>query len=203
MLSVLTALLLAHWPALHLEYLEYAPVSLFLCAVMFSAWFGGVGPGLLATILSAGAFYFCFLPPVYSVVAKPGEMPGLLLFVVSALFVGSLSAAQHRATESLRRARDELDETVQALKTTNEALCKSEAYLAEAQTLSHTGSFGWNASTSELFWSEETFRIFGYDRRVKPTVPLVLERVHPDDLARVQEAFRSFAQHGSNLELEH
>src|SRR2546429_4211099 len=49
----------------------YAPVSLFLCAVILSAWFGGIRPGLLATALSAPAFYYYFLPPIYSLGAKP------------------------------------------------------------------------------------------------------------------------------------
>src|SRR5712664_812501 len=49
-LSVTTALILTLWPALHLQ---AAPVSVFLCAVVCAAWFGGIGPGLLATTLSA------------------------------------------------------------------------------------------------------------------------------------------------------
>jgi len=97
-------------------------VSLFLCAVILSAWFGGAGPGLLATTLSAFAFYYYFLPPIYSLGAKPGEIPRFLVFTVSVLFVGSLSAAQRSAMESLRRARDDLKETVQELQRTNEAL---------------------------------------------------------------------------------
>src|SRR5262249_31324979 len=57
---------------------------------------------------------------------------------------------------------------------------KSEAYLAEAQRLSHAGSFGWNVSSGEIFWSDETFRIFEYDRgSFKPTLERVLQRVHP------------------------
>ena len=198
-LSAAAALFLAHWPAFHLE---AAPVSLFLCAVMFSAWLGGIGPGLLATVLSALAFYYSFLPPVYSLAAKPSQAPRFLIFVVSAIFVGSLSVAQRRATESLRRAHDDLNETVGKLKKTNEALGKSEAYLAEAQTLSQTGSFGWNVSTGELFWSRESFRIFGYDRALKPTLQLVLERVHPQDLQAAQEALDR-ASHGKDLDLEH
>jgi C4-dicarboxylate-specific signal transduction histidine kinase len=118
-LSVVAALIISRWPALHLQ---DAPVSLFLCAVIFSAWFGGVGPGLLATALSALAFYYYFLPPIHSLDAKPGEIPRLVIYMVSALFVGSLSAAQRSATESLRRARDDLKETVQELQSTNEAL---------------------------------------------------------------------------------
>ena len=118
-LSVTAALIISRWPGLHLQ---DAPVSLFLCAVILSAWFGGAGPGLLATALSAFAFYYYFLPPIYSLDAKPGEIPRFLVFTVSVLFVGSLSAAQRSAMESLRRARDDLKETVQELQRTNEAL---------------------------------------------------------------------------------
>jgi len=118
-LSVYTALLISRWPPVRLE---TAPVSLFLGAIMLSAWFGGLGPGLLATALSSLAFDYYFLPPIYSLVAKPDEIPRLVIFTVSALFVGSLSAAQRAATESLRRARDDLRVTVQELQKTNEAL---------------------------------------------------------------------------------
>jgi transcriptional regulator with PAS, ATPase and Fis domain len=162
-----------------------------------------VGPGLLAAVLSAAAFYYGVLPPVDSFAAKPGELPRFIVFGASALFVGSLSVAQRRATESLRRTRDDLNETVKDLKHSNEALGKSEAYLAEAQTLSHTGSFGWNVSTGHLFWSEETFRIFGYDQTIKPTLQLVLERVHPDDIQLVHEAMTGASRHGKDLDLEH
>ena len=198
-LSVGTVFILSHLPLLHLE---AAPVSLFLCAVMFSAWLGGVGPGLLATILSALGFYYSFLSPLNSLAAKPGEMARFSVFVLSALFVGSLSVAQRWATQSLRVARDDLKDTVETLKETNEALVKSEAYLAEAQALSQTGSFGWNVDTGELLWSEETFQIFGYDRALKPTVERVLERVHPEDLRRVEENL-DVASHSENLDMEH
>jgi PAS domain S-box-containing protein len=99
-----------------------APVSLFLCAVMFSAWFGGLKPGLLATALAVLAFKYYFAAPVYSLAVDINEIPRLLLFALSALFVGLLSAAQRTATESLRQARDELDGTVQKLQKINEAL---------------------------------------------------------------------------------
>jgi len=61
------------------------------------------------------------------------------------------------------------------------------AYLAEAQKLSNTGSFGWNLSTGELFWSGETFRIFGVEEGATPSMALVLERTHPDDLPVVRD----------------
>jgi C4-dicarboxylate-specific signal transduction histidine kinase len=118
-LSVTGALIISRSQALHLE---SAPVSLFLCAVMLSSWFGGAGPGLLATTLSSFVFYYYFLHPMHSLAAKPEEIPRFVAFTVSALFVGSLSAAQRSATESLRRARDDLKGTVQELQKTNNAL---------------------------------------------------------------------------------
>jgi C4-dicarboxylate-specific signal transduction histidine kinase len=118
-LSVSSALIISRLPAIHLQ---DAPVSLFLCAVLLSAWFGGIGPGLLATTLSALAFNYYFLPPIHSLGPKPDEIPRLVIFTVSALFVGSLSAAQRSATESLRRARDDLRGTVLELQRSNEAL---------------------------------------------------------------------------------
>jgi PAS domain S-box-containing protein len=191
--SVTAALISSRWLEIHLA---TAPVSLFLCAVMFSAWFGGLRPGLLATALSILAFEYYFVAPVHSLAPDIAEIPRLLIFALSALFVGSLSAAQRRATESLRRARDELDGTVQELKRINEALHaenaernraeeqlqRSEAFLAEGQRISHTGSWGWNISSGKLVWSEEHYRIFGFDPgSPKPTYRLFMERIHVED----------------------
>jgi PAS domain S-box-containing protein len=66
-------------------------------------------------------------------------------------------------------------------------LRRREAYLTEAQRLSHTGSFGWKADTGEIVWSDETYRIFEYDRSVKPTIDSVAQRVHPEDRADFEE----------------
>lgn len=199
-LSVVFALLVAHWPVIHLE---SAPVSLFFCAVMVSAWFGGAGPGSLATLLSSIAFYYSFLPPVDSLAPKPGQLARFVVFILSSVLVGSLSVAQRRTTESLRRTRDDLRDTVDKLMETNDKLTRSEAYLAEAQTLSHTGSFGWDVSTGEQFWSEETYRIFDYDPTLKPTVQLALDRIHPEDLPLVRQVMASVSEHGSDVDVEH
>src|SRR6202790_1811382 len=60
---------------------------------------------------------------------------------------------------------------------------RSEAYLAEAQRLSHTGSFGWRPSSGEIYWSEETFRIFEYGETTTPTLELLIQRIHPENVA--------------------
>ncbi len=101
---------------------------------MFSAWFGGFKPGLLAIALSVLAFDYYFLLPTHSLVPNLNELPRLVLFSIAALMVGLLSAAQRSATESLRRARDDLAAKVQELKSANEALHAEnvERKLAEA-----------------------------------------------------------------------
>jgi PAS domain S-box-containing protein len=84
-----------------------------------------------------------------------------------------------------------------------EKLQRSEAYLSEAQRLSHTGSFGWSLRSGQIYWSEETYNIFQYDRAVMPRLALVLQRVHPDDRALVQEAIDRASEAWANLDFEH
>jgi PAS domain S-box-containing protein len=91
----------------------------------------------------------------------------------------------------------------QALDEQEEKLQQSEAYLSEAQRLSHTGSFGWRVSTDDIIWSEESFRIFQFDRTTKPTVELILQRVHPEDAALVQGTIGRAAQDGKDFDFEH
>jgi len=159
--------------------LQTAPfVSLFLCAILFAAWLGGAGPGLLAAGLSILAFDYYFIPPADSFAVQ--AIPRLALFALTALFVIWLSVAQRRTEESLRRARDDLQATVRALR-------RSEAYLAEAQRLSNMGSFARKLGTGEFFWSKETYRIMGFDETVKPTDALILQRIHPDDRKLVRQ----------------
>src|SRR5262249_16913422 len=81
-------------------------------------------------------------------------------------------------------------------------LRRSEAYLAEAQRLSLTGSFGWSIRSGEVFWSEETFRIFAYDRATcRPTLYLVLQRVHPEDVSIVEQIVDR-ASTGNDIDLD-
>jgi PAS domain S-box-containing protein len=70
----------------------------------------------------------------------------------------------------------------------------SEAFLAEAQRLSQTGSFSWNVSSGKIVCSDEMFRIFGYDKMAPATLETALRRVHPEDLARVQGAIERVSQ---------
>lgn len=72
-------------------------------------------------------------------------------------------------------------ENITQRKEAEDALRQSEAYLAQAQELSHTGSFGLSIATGEAIWSRETFRIFECDPATKPTLNFVFQRIHPED----------------------
>ncbi len=88
-------------------------------------------------------------------------------------------------------------------KRVEEALRRNEAYLAEAQRLSHTGSFGWKPDDGEIVWSDETYRIFEYDSTLKPTVDSVVQRVHPYDRALAQQVIDRASQTGTDFEHEY
>jgi C4-dicarboxylate-specific signal transduction histidine kinase len=141
----------------------------------------------------------------------PSEIDQLLLSVAAnhaatAFRMARLVDDHRRAEEALReserqlrKARDEL-ETKVAERTAE--LRRSEAYLAEAQRLSHTGSFGWEISSGRLYWSEETFRVFECDRADQPTVELILQRTHPLDRDRARQTIDHARQEGRVLDFE-
>jgi formate hydrogenlyase transcriptional activator len=93
--------------------------------------------------------------------------------------------------------------TAGTLRELYEAVRTREAYLAEAQRVSHTGSWGWNLSSGELVWSDETFRIFEYSQTAKPSLELVLQRTHPDDVALMQRLFDRVSRGEPDWDLEH
>ncbi len=108
------------------------PWFVFLAAVMISSWVAGLGPGLLAVLLSTLAVDYFFVPPLYILSLKIEHLPRLVLFGLSALLISWLSARRKRAETALRQARDELEarvyERTAELTRTNEQL---QAEIAE------------------------------------------------------------------------
>ena len=87
------------------------------------------------------------------------------------------------------------------------ALCdaaqqRSEAFLVEAQRLSGTGSFSWQVVFDELIWSEQLYRIFEVDHRVKVTFELIDSFVHPEDLQSLREMRARAREEGGDIECE-
>src|ERR1700694_5769003 len=184
--------------------------SSMLCAVIFAAWFGGFGPALLAITLALLAFHYYLVPPINSFAWKHdlfavgiSEVPRLILFSITSFFVVFMISAQRKATETLRRSRDDLQVAIEDQKRIEGVLLHSEMYLTEAQRLSRTGTFGWNVSRGEIFWSDETFRIFQCDRATKPTLEVVVQRVHPEDRAAVQKTIDQTSMDGRDFDHEY
>ena len=84
-----------------------------------------------------------------------------------------------------------------------EALRRSEAYLAQAQTLSHTGSFGWNPATGETYWSAETFRIFDFDRTNPFDIERIVQQAHPDDKYLLEQTLDRARREKKDFDLEY
>ena len=102
------------------------------------------------------------------------------------------------------RVEDALREQLTERRRAEEELRRSEAYLAEGQRISHTGSWGWNVATGQLFWSQEHFRIFGFDpETAKPSYPMFLERIHPKDRPFVEQTVDRAVRERSDLKMDY
>jgi PAS domain S-box-containing protein len=107
-----------------------------------------------------------------------------------------------RIVPSVQRALREAGEKAE-LSHAEEALQRSEAYLAEAQRLSHTGSFGWDVSSGEIYWSRETFRIFDYEPAAAVSIEMVMQRTHPEDRSAVQQLIDRVSHERKDFDFEH
>src|SRR5258708_5520441 len=134
-LSVAATLLMAQ-----LQFnLQAAPVSLFLCAIMFTAWVGGLKAGALATVLSLLSFKYYFVTPLHSLAVDSAEIPRLIVFTMAAGFVLAITAAQKRSEEKLRNTARELQTNIKDLNRTQHELHKAQAELAHMTRLTTMG----------------------------------------------------------------
>jgi PAS domain S-box-containing protein len=115
----------------------------------------------------------------------------------------AISLEQARLYGELADVNKELNGEIEERRRAEEALRRSEAYLSEAQRLSRTGSFGWDASSGKIYWSQETFRIFEYEPLTEPTLELVLRRTHPEDRALVRQVIDRVVLERKDFDFEH
>jgi PAS domain S-box-containing protein len=198
------------------RFLETAPfVSLFLCAIMFASWFGGVGPGLVATALSISAFDYFFLPPMHTIAVAFKDIPRLILFVITAAFVIALNAAQRSAAQSLRRTRDELQTAVQELERLNASLQVENAERRRAEQISRQAERELQVTIDTIPALAARYRRDGSLDFVNQTWrdhtglsqdSLTGQRrgvaIHPDDLVLVERAWRSHLPTGEPFQME-
>jgi PAS domain S-box-containing protein len=178
-LSVAIAVGLGFFLLQHFE----AKLTPFLFAVAATVWYAGTRPGVLAIVLSVLSLNYFFLRPVFSFSpVSYADLVYLAFCIFCALAVGWVSAVRRRAEQELRQIHEELEAKV-AERTAD--LQRSEAYLAEAQRLSHSGVTAYKGSTV-FYGSEEIYRIWGFDpAQGVPSRKAVLQRIHPDDRDRL------------------
>ena len=89
-------------------------------------------------------------------------------------------------------------------KRAEEELRRSEAFLAQGQRISQTGSWGWRVTSGEIYWSKEHFRIFEYDPETdKPSYSLFMERIHPEDRPQFEELLNRAVRDKRDFENEY
>jgi len=171
-----------------LQYFE-AKLTPFLFAVAATVWYAGTGPSVLAIVLSVLSLNYFFLRPSFSFSPiSYADLVYLTFCIFCALAVGWVRAVRRRAEQELRQAHEELEAKV-VERTAN--LQRDEAYLAQAQKLTHTGSWAWDPRTEKvLYCSEEMFRIFGLDPRESlPSRDNFRQQIHPEDRDWVKKRF--------------
>ena len=129
------------------EIFQGTPNALFFCAIILSGWYGGLGPGLFASVLSILAIKYYFTPPGHTFVLAYGETARFALVLISGVFISWLGDRQRRDEEALMRARDELEGKVRArtmaLTTTNEMLTVEVAERTRAEAELHRLNRAW------------------------------------------------------------
>jgi PAS domain S-box-containing protein len=156
---------------------------LYLIIIVLLSLEGSFLLSALLSLIGVGCLMYYFASPIFSFwISDPLNAAAIIAFLTTSAVITRLVSRVRKSAEELRRR---------------------EAYLAEAQKLSHTGTFGWRVSTGENLWSDETFRIFQYDRTTQPTAELVLRRVHPEDAAQVKQTMERASRDGMNFEHEY
>jgi signal transduction histidine kinase/HAMP domain-containing protein len=104
--------------------------------------------------------------------------------------------------DELARLGHVFNETADKLRSLYEEIRRSEAFLAEGQRLSRTGTFSWRTETDEVTWSEELYRIYELQPGTPATLELSLSRIHPDDLTPFTSMAARARETGADFECE-
>src|SRR5437868_5888938 len=159
--------------------------------------------------------------PVYVSGVTASHIQYFFYFALLALLMSWFSSSRRRAEQSLSQARRELETKVEERtaklslaneelqteigerKSAEEKLQRSKAFLSEGQRISHTGSWSWNVSSGKVAWSEEHFRIFGFDpEKTEPSFQLFLETVHPEDRSFIERSLDEAAREKRGFDME-
>jgi PAS domain S-box-containing protein len=172
---------------------------LLLIAVVLAAWFGGLWPAIVSAVLAAAAHDYMFTSPRYELSGAVSNLPHFLMFAALAMLFAGASASRRAAERSLKKVLGELDQTVRER---TAELTRSESSLAEAQRLSHIGSWVEDVTAGTFTASPELRRIAGYGAGAV-TKDMLRESVHVDDRAHYEEALQNALRAKADFDVEH
>ncbi len=182
------------------------PMALLLLGVIVANWIGGSRAGFTAAAFSFAAMDFFFLPPLYTFSLDRSAAAAFSEFALALGVVGWMNKSRGHSNQGGREEPGFVaDSHVQRLERSraDEELRRSEAYLAEGQRLSHTGSWAFKVPSGERFWSREVFRIYGFDPAgPPPTIDQLRDRWHPEDRERADAMIERTIRERSDLETE-
>ena len=179
-----------------------------LSAVAVTFWYAGTKPGILAALLSSIVRDFLFDPHT----STESRLLFDLVFLVFALLMTQVVRGRNELqlrvaerTAELTQLNENLKREIAKHNQIEAELRLSEAYLAEAQRLSHTGSWAWSPPPGDIrYWSEECFRVQGFDPKGgQPRFEEFLQRVHPDDQARIAEVIDTAVREKEEFEFDY
>jgi PAS domain S-box-containing protein len=157
--------------------------GLYLFIIVLLSLRGSVFSSVAVSLIAAGCLLYYFVPPVFSFrLNTPGDATVVFSFLLIAIVIA-------RLVSSVRKSAEEALSEIEDRKKAEDALKRSEAYLAHAQELTKAGSWAYKHPDVFEYWSAEMFRMFGFDpARGYPPRSQILARVHPEDRRRVAEA---------------